>query len=139
LTLSPSRRYTPTRTLAQPPVQRFLFQLVLSALAVLAASALFAPRIRVASPESAILFALVLGVCNAVVRPVLLLLTLPLSCLTVGLFILVVNALVFWVATIVPTGVEVSGFDGAFLGALAVSFASLVADRLAGWLTHRGR
>ena len=112
-------------------MQRFLFQLFLSAAAVLAAGALFAPRIRVESPQSAVIFALVLGLCNAVVRPVLLLLTLPLTCLTVGLFTLVVNALVFWIATIVPTGVEVSDFSGAFLGALAVSLASLVADRLA--------
>jgi putative membrane protein len=116
-------------------VQRFLFQLILSALAVLAASIVFRDHIRVASPESAVIFALVLGVCNAVVRPVLLLLTFPLTCLSLGLFILVVNALVFWVATIVPTGVEVSGFGGAFLGALAVSCASLAAD----WLTHRQR
>ena len=112
-------------------MQRFLFQLFLSALAVLVASVLFAPRIQVASPEATIVFALVLGICNAVVRPVLLLLTLPLNLLTLGLFTLVVNALVFWIATFAPTGVAVSGFSGAFLGALAVSCASLIADRLA--------
>jgi len=113
-------------------VQRFLIRLVITGLAVLAASAIFGPRIRVGSIEGALLFALVLGICNALLRPLLLLLTLPLTLLTLGLFTLVVNALVFWVATIVPVGVTVSGFDGAFLGALTVSVVSL----LVGWLTR---
>ena len=96
------------------------------------ASTLFRERIGVAGVESAVLFALVLGLCNALVRPVLLLLTLPLTCLTLGVFTLVVNALVFWAATIVPVGVSVSGFDGAFLGALTVSVVSVLASWLIG-------
>jgi putative membrane protein len=112
-------------------VQRFLLQLLLSALAVLVASALFPTQVRVASAEGAFVFAVVLGICNAVVRPVLLLLTFPLNLLTLGLFTLIVNAIVFWIATIAPTGVQVSGFVGAFLGALTVSCASLLAGRLA--------
>lgn len=112
-------------------MQRFLLNLVLSGLAVLAASALFGPRISVRSVEAALLFALVLGFCNALLRPLLLLLTLPLNLLTLGLFTLVVNALVFWVATIFPVGVAVSGFGGAFLGALTVSVVSVLASRLA--------
>lgn len=112
-------------------MQRFLIKLVVTGLAVLAASALFGPRIRVVSVEAAVLFALVLGLCNAVIRPLLLLLTLPLNLLTLGLFTLVVNALVFWIATVAPLGVEVSGFDGAFLGALTASVFSLIAGRLA--------
>lgn len=112
-------------------MQRFLVQLLLSALAVLVAGALFPTHVRAASPEGAFVFAVVLGICNAVVRPVLLLLTFPLNLLTLGLFTLVVNALVFWIATVVPTGVRVDGFVGAFLGALTVSCASLLAGRLA--------
>jgi putative membrane protein len=111
-------------------VQRFLVRLILTGLAVLGASTLFGPRIRVDSIESALLFALVLGFCNALLRPILLLLTLPLNLLTLGLFTLIVNALVFWIATIVPVGVGVSGFDGAFLGALTVSIVSLIASLL---------
>ena len=119
-------------------MQHFLVRLVVSTLAVLLASALFQDRISVASVEAAVLFALVLGLCNALIRPILLLLTLPLSLLTLGLFTLVVNALVFWLATIVPVGVRVSGFGGAFLGALTVSVLAM----LASWLTRsaeRGR
>lgn len=112
-------------------MQHFLIRLILTGLAVLAASALFAPRISVAGVESALLFALVLGFLNALLRPILLLLTLPLNLLTLGLFTLVVNALVFWIATIIPVGVQVSGFGGAFLGALTVSIVSMLAGRLA--------
>jgi putative membrane protein len=111
-------------------VQRFLIRLVLVSLAVVVASALFAPRVRVESYEAAVLFALVLTFCNILVRPVLLLITLPLNLLTLGLFTLVVNALVFWIATVAPVGVQVSGFGGAFLGALTVSLASLIGGRL---------
>ena len=111
-------------------MQSFLIRLILSSLAVLLASALFTPRIGVPTLEAALLFALVLGILNALVRPVLLILTLPLNLVTLGLFTLVVNALVFWLATIAPVGVTVSGFDGAFLGALTVSVVSLLAGRI---------
>jgi putative membrane protein len=111
-------------------LQHILVRLVVVSLAVLLASALFGERVQVAGVESAVLFALVLGLCNALVRPLLRLLTLPLTCLTLGLFTLVVNALVFWLATVAPVGVAVSGFDGAFLGALTVSLVSV----LASWL-----
>ena len=113
-------------------MQRFLVRLILSALAVLVASRLFESEIRVQSVEAAIIFAFVLGLCNALLRPLLLLLTLPLNLLTLGLFTFVVNALVFWLATNVPVGVSVDGFGGAFLGALTVSIISMVA----GWLVR---
>jgi putative membrane protein len=111
-------------------VQRFLVQLILTSLAVYAAKALFPDLIQVSSVESAVLFALVLGLCNAILRPILLILTFPLTILTLGLFTLVVNSLVFWAATIVHVGVNVSGFRGAFVGALAVSIVSVLAGRL---------
>ncbi len=110
-------------------MERFLLRLVFSALAVLLASNLFAGAIRVESLEGAFLFALVLGLLNAFLRPVLLLFTLPLTLITLGLFTLVVNAIVFWVASLFPVGVSVSGFGGAFLGALVVSVVSFLASR----------
>jgi putative membrane protein len=110
-------------------VAYFLLRLVVTALAVWLAATLFPGHIRVQSAEAALLFSLVLGVLNAFLRPVLLLLTLPLTLLTLGLFIIVVNAVVFWLATLVPVGVEVSGFGGALLGALTVSAVSFVASR----------
>ncbi len=110
-------------------MERFLLRLLISALAVLLASYLLGDLVRVDGLESALLFALVLGLLNAFLRPILLLLTLPLTLVTLGLFTLVVNALVFWAATLVPTGVHVSGFGGAFVGALFTSVVSFLASR----------
>ena len=111
-------------------MQRFVLRLVITALAVLLASSLFVGQIQIDDFTGALLFALVLGLLNAFLRPVILLLTLPLTILTLGLFTLVVNAIVFWVATLFPVGVHVSGFTGAFLGALVVSVVSFFASRL---------
>jgi putative membrane protein len=55
-------------------------------------------------------------------------LTLPFTILTLGLFIVVVNALVFWLATLLPVGVHVAGFGGALVGALVVSIVSFIAS-----------
>jgi putative membrane protein len=110
---------------------RFVLRLVITALAVLLASYLFVDQISVDNFTAALLFAVVLGVLNAFLRPIILLLTLPLTLLTLGLFTLVVNAIVFWVATLAPSvGVHVSGFAGAFLGALVVSVVSFFASRI---------
>lgn len=73
--------------------------------------------------------ALVLGLVNAVVRPIMIVLTLPLTILTLGLFLLVVNALsLLIVAAITPLGV--TGFGGAVLGALVLSIISAVLSQL---------
>jgi putative membrane protein len=109
---------------------RFLVRLLVNCLAVIAAATIFPDRLEVGSPQNALVFAAVLAVLNALVKPILLLLTCPLTILTLGLFILIVNALVFWLATALPTGVRVSGFDGAFLGAVTVSIFNIVASRL---------
>lgn len=111
-------------------MQQFILRLILTSLAVMVAGTLFAPRVRVDTLESAVLFALVLGLLNALLRPILFLFTLPLTLITFGLFSLVLNAIVFWIATLAPVGVEVSGFVGAFLGALTVTIASLLAGGL---------
>jgi putative membrane protein len=111
-------------------MQRFVLRLVITALAVLLASYLFTDQIAATDLGAALLFAVVLGVLNAFLRPIILLLTLPLTLLTLGLFTLVVNAIVFWVATLFPVGVRVSGFAGAFLGALVVSIVSFFASRI---------
>lgn len=73
--------------------------------------------------------ALVLGLVNAVVRPVMILLTLPLTFLTLGLFLLVVNALALALVAVL-TPLQVSGFGGAVLGALVLSIISWLLGRL---------
>ena len=72
------------------------------------------------------LAALVLGLVNALVRPVITILTLPLTIITLGLFYLVVNGLAFGLAAALVPGFSVDGFGSAVLGALVVSIVSWV-------------
>lgn len=102
-----------------------LLRWILSALSLMLVTYLV-PGIAVASFYSALWAALVLGLINALVRPVLILLTLPVNILTLGLFTLVINALLFWLASSVVKGFNVSGFWPAFWGALAISVISWI-------------
>ena len=115
-------------------VRRFVLRLLATTLAVVVATQLFPNLIviRSDSPLATVLvFALILGLLNAFLRPILLLVTLPLNLLTLGLFTLVVNAIVFWLATVIQGGgVQVADFGAAFLGALVVSVVSFVASRV---------
>lgn len=112
-----------------------LLRLVITAIAIAVAAYLLPARyLAVEDAGSVLLFALVLGVLNALVRPILLFFTLPLNLLTLGLFTFVVNAFVFWLATRLPLGVSVGGaaggLEGAFFAALVVSVVSFVLSRL---------
>ena len=80
--------------------------------------------------------ALVLGLINAIVRPVLLVLTLPLTLVTLGLFLFVLNALCLWLTSAIVPGFEVRGFWPAFWGALIVSALSWAVN---GFVSDRGR
>ncbi len=73
--------------------------------------------------------ALILGILNAIVRPVLLFLTFPINLVTLGLFTFVINALMLWLAASFVAGVSVAGFWWAFLAALLISvMGALVGD-----------
>ena len=108
-----------------------LVRLVITAIAVVVAANVLPGWLVIQNQDlrSVLVFALVLGILNALVRPILLLLTLPLNILTLGLFTLVVNAIVFWVAAALSSSVHVTGFVGAFLAALVVSIVSFVLSR----------
>lgn len=86
--------------------------------------------IEVASLYSAIMAALVLGVLNVLVRPVLWILTLPITIITFGLFTFVLNALLFWFVGTFIDGFDVFGFRAALLGSLIVTLMSWIAARL---------
>lgn len=96
---------------------------ILNAVALLVVAYLL-PGITVASFGSALIAALVLGLLNAVVKPLLVLLTLPLTIVTLGLFLLVLNALVFWWAGSILKGFQVDGFWWAVIGAIVYSLVS---------------
>lgn len=84
----------------------------------------------------ALLAGLVLALINAVVRPVLKVITLPLTLLTLGLFLFVLNAFCLWLTSAVVPGFDVHGFRAAFLGALLIT---LVSWALTVFLTDSGR
>ncbi len=86
------------------------------------------PGVSVASFPVAMLAALVLGLLNTVVRPLLVLLTLPVTLLTLGLFLFVINALMFWAAASLLDGFAVSGFAAALIGSVIYSLCGMVID-----------
>src|SRR3546814_2622144 len=104
---------------------------ILNAVALLIVTYLL-PGIAVASFGSALIAALVLGLLNTLVKPVLILLTLPITVVTLGLFLIVLNALVFWFAGSILKGFYVDGFWWAVLGAIVYS---IVSGLLSGLLT----
>jgi len=96
----------------------------------LIAVAYLMPSIRVADFTTALIAALVLGLVNTIIRPILVLLTLPVTLLTLGLFILVINGLLFWfVGSFVP-GFHVAGFWAGVFGAIVYSIISWVLSAL---------
>jgi putative membrane protein len=86
------------------------------------------PGVEVKSFSSALLAAFVLGLFNTLVRPLLVLLTLPVTLLTLGLFLFVINALMFWAAASVLDDFNVAGFSAALIGSLIYSVCSMVID-----------
>ncbi|WP_017522498.1 phage holin family protein [Pusillimonas noertemannii] len=102
---------------------------ILNAVALLIVAYIL-PGITVASFWSALIAALVLGLLNTLVKPVLILLTLPVTIVTLGLFLLVINALVFWFAGSVLKGFHVNGFWWALLGALVYSIIAGLLSRV---------
>jgi putative membrane protein len=103
-----------------------LLRWLMNAVALLVVANLV-PGIHVESLYTALFVALVLGIVNAVIRPILVILTLPITVLTLGLFTLIINALLFWFVSTVVKGFFVAGFVPAFWGALllwAISWAT---------------
>ncbi len=107
----------------------FLVRVVVNALAIILAAAIV-PGITVDGVLAALGAGLLLGLINAVVRPILLLLTLPITLVTLGLFLFVLNALCFWLVAAVVRGLHVEGFWSAFFGALIVSAVSWLVTAL---------
>jgi len=102
---------------------RFLARLFLNGLAIIVAT-WFVPGLHIATPLAALVAGVFLGLVNALVRPVLLLLTLPLTLLTLGLFIFVVNSACLGLTAFLVPGFSIDNFMSAFIGALVVSIVS---------------
>jgi putative membrane protein len=106
---------------------KLLLKWLLSASALLFVAYVY-QGVQVSSFGAAMLAALVIGLLNAVVRPVLVVLTLPVTVLTLGLFLFVINALVFWAAAGVLDGFQVRGFLAALVGSLIYTVMGIVIE-----------
>ena|SRR5665647_3419536 len=108
---------------------RILLVWLINALSLLAVPYLL-PSVSVDSFTIALVTALLLGLVNTLIRPLLVIVTLPITVLTLGLFTLVINGLLFWLVASFVEGFRVGGFWSAFWGAIAYSVISSVASWL---------
>jgi putative membrane protein len=106
---------------------KLIVKWLLSASALLFVAYIYS-GVTVTSFSSAMLAALVIGLLNTVVRPILVVLTLPVTILTLGLFLFVINALVFWAAASVLDGFQVRGFVAALVGSLIYTVLGVVIE-----------
>jgi putative membrane protein len=102
---------------------------LITTIAILVAAHII-PGIRVDSLGGALVGAAILGILNAVFKPIFVVLTLPITLITFGLFLFVINALVFWLAGSLLSGFHVQSFWSALLGSLVVSIVSYLAGSI---------
>lgn len=106
---------------------KLIVKWLLSATALLALASLYS-GVEVQGFAAALIAALVIGLFNVFLRPVLVVLTLPVTMITLGLFLFIINAVLFWAAATVLDGFQVRGFAAALLGSLIYSAFGLVID-----------
>jgi len=105
----------------------FFAHLILTA-GLLLIMAHFVRGVQVEGWGAALIGALVLGFVNAVVRPVMVFLTFPLTILSLGLFLLVINALMLWLVAALVPGIRVHSFWAALIGSLVLTLLNLIVD-----------
>ena len=109
---------------------RFIINLLLTAVAVYILSKLLEPHVVINSFSTAIMFALVLAILNAIVKPLLIILTLPLTIVTLGLFLLVINVIIILLADNFVSGINIDGFLWALIFGLLLSVVSSALQNL---------
>lgn len=114
-------------------MMKLIAKWLLSATALLLVAYLYG-GVQVQSFSAALIAAFIIGLLNTVLRPVLVLLTLPVTVVTLGLFLFVINALMFWAAASLLQGFHVNGFGAALLGSLLYSVLGLVIESALGGL-----
>jgi putative membrane protein len=112
---------------------RLLLKWLLSAASLLFVAYVYS-GVVVQSFPSALIAAFVIGLFNVILRPILVVLTLPVTIVTVGLFLFVINALMFWAAASVLDGFQVTGFGAALIGSLIYSLLGVVIESALGGL-----
>ena len=106
---------------------KLIIKWLLSAAALIVVASLYS-GVQIQGFGAALMAALVIGLCNLFLRPILVLLTLPVTVITLGLFLFVINALLFWFTANVLDGFYVRGFGAALLGSLIYSGLGVVID-----------
>ena len=109
---------------------RFFADLLLTAIAVYVLSKLLEPHVVINSFSTALIFALVLAFLNAIVKPLLIILTLPLTILTLGIFLLVINVLIILLADNLVAGINIDGFFWALIFGILLSLLSSILQNL---------
>ena len=107
----------------------FIIHLIINMVAILIISYLFPRMIRVDGFLAALVAAFLLGIINTILRPILVFLTFPITMVTLGLFLLVINGLMLWLVSALVRGFHVSGFWGAVLGSILISIVSWILSR----------
>ncbi len=108
----------------------FAIRLIINMVAILIVSYLFPKMIRVDGFLAALVAAFLLGIVNTILRPVLVFLTFPITLVTLGLFLLIINGLMLWLVSALVKGFYVSGFWGAVLGSILISIVSWILSRV---------
>ena len=111
-------------------MKKFILQIIVLTLSVYYLLPEFIAGISIDEPRTAIIAAVLFAVINFAVKPILRIVTLPLNLLTLGLFGLIVNVLLFWFVASIITGFTVVDFMSAFWGALALTIVNWLSDKL---------
>ena len=106
---------------------KLIVKWLLSAVALLAVAHLYS-GVQVRDFTSALIAAFAIGLLNTILRPVLVVLTFPVTLVTLGLFLFVINALMFWAASGLLSGFQVTGFVAAMIGSLIYSLIGVVIE-----------
>lgn len=107
----------------------FLVKLLISTVAVIIGAYLI-PGVGVDSIVTAVIVAIVLGLLNAIVKPILVILTIPVTIVTLGLFLLVINVIIIYLADYLVPGFSVSGFIAALLFSLVLAVVGWILDSI---------
>ncbi len=110
----------------------FLLRVICTMVAILIIAYMFPSIMWVEGVASALAAAFILGIVNAIVRPVLIILTLPITLLSMGFFLLIINGLMLGLAAFFVPGFHVNGLLGAVIGAVLVSIVSWILSAIVG-------
>lgn len=109
---------------------RWIINLLITAVVVYVLSKLLVPHVVINSFTTAIIFSIVLALLNAFVKPLVIILTLPLTIITLGLFLLVINVVMILLADKFVSGIKIDGFLWAFIFGLLLSIVSTITHKL---------